>query len=211
MLSLILLAMVVSGCSGISAGVGDGNDNPGNLGEAGENNLEWQEEAKTAEYSYQYANMALKIPEGWEYSIVDSDNRDHENTFGIIFWPEDEPSMRIQLLYYANGIGLCGTGVTFEDITLENGLNATKCTEEIGGDIYWLFLIYKDVPGYYAAGCNVPKAMWDEYGDMIMSILGSAELGKDMINEEEAVEIARADCIISYKMERGFFDYTSSK
>lgn len=165
-----------------------------------------QEETRTAEYSHRYANMALDLPLDWEYSIREATKDDGNSTFGIEFWPQDDPSLKVSLLYHPSGIGLCGTGVTFKDIKLKNGLTATKCTEGFE-DGTWFYLIYHDVPGDYSAECVPSKQQWEEYGDAIMSILGSARLGENVLSQAQAIEIAKAQCTIASDTARAHFNY----
>lgn len=207
-LSLILLTMVFSGCADASSQPEAARDNPNSIGETESSNPEQQEETKTVEYSYQYTNMKLNLPVDWEHDILAGTMEESANNFGIQFWPKAQPSMTIRLLYHVDGIGLCGTGVTFEDILLENGLTATKCTEGIGDD-HWFFLIYQDVPGAYAAECYASKSMWTKYENAVMSILESAEIGKNILSEAEAIEAAKEERTMSYDTTRAYFDYTA--
>ena len=207
-LSLLLLTIVFSGCTDTSSQTETAKDHPNSIGGTEGNAPEQLEEIKIAEYSYQYTNMKLKLPTDWEYEILEGTVEASKNNLGIRFWPKNQPTITISLLYYVNGIGLCGTGVTFEDIVLENGLTATKCTEDIDDD-HCFILIYKDVPGAYAAKCCVPKSMWADYEDTVMSILGSAEIGRNLLSESEAIEAAKGGVTVSYDTIRAYFDYIS--
>lgn len=213
-LSALLLTLFFSGCAQTPAETGLGGSKQGTEnGVIQEGNLEQQKNTITVEYSYQYTNMRLKLPLSWEYDIL-AGAGDEEiaggsksaDYFGIQFWPQAEPSMAFRLYYHVNGIGLCGTGVTFEDISFENGLTATKCTESID-DGFWFFLIYHDVPGSYAVECSSSKGQWSEYENAVMSILESLEIGTGILSETEAIEIAKAKCSISYDTVRAHFDY----
>jgi hypothetical protein len=207
-LSLLLLITAFSGCAAVAFRDEVDEDHQGGIGETASAAPEQQEQTKIAEYSYQYTNMKLELPDDWEYKILEGSEEQSVNSFGIQFWPKAQPSMTIRLLYHVNGIGLCGTGVTFEDVLLENGLTATKCTENIDKD-RWFFLIYQDVPGAYAAECSASQGLWNEYGDAVMSILGSAEIGKNILSESEAIEAAKEGYAAAYDTVRAYFDHGS--
>ncbi len=225
-LSVLLLAMLLSGCAKAPAeteftGSNQGDDintvNETKSSIAPSSKPNQQKNTETVEYSYQYTNMKLELPADWEYDImaaaedenggtVDAPANEPANYFGIQFWPKAQPSMTISLYYHVDGIGLCGTGVTFEDITFENGLTATKCTEGMG-DNFWFFLIYHDVPGTYTVEYAFSKDLWSEYEDEIMTILESVEIGKDILSETEAIEIAKAEYTVSYDTVGAHFNY----
>lgn len=225
MLSAIFLAMLFSGCAEARAETELDGSNQGNNtdiisetenGETQGSKPEQQKNTTTVEYSYQYANMKLELPAGWEYEIMPGAGENDETGtvdgpakhFGIRFWPQAQPLMTINLHYRVDGIGLCATGVTFEDVSFANGLTATKCTEGIE-DEFWFLLIYHDVPGTYTVECVPSKDLWSNYENAIMSILESVEIGKNILSETEAIEIAKAGCNVSYDTVRAYFDYAS--
>lgn len=143
--------------------------------------LKLAENTKTAEYSYEDVYMSLTLPEGWEYEIIpaalDSDPASYGIIYGINFWRTDSPELSLTLEYHPRGIGICGTGVTFEDMVFESGLTATKCTESLDGDIYWFFLIYDEPHNNYAVSCSADSALWNEHESEIMAILETVTLG----------------------------------
>lgn len=220
-LSAILLTMLCSGCAEYPAATGNNGNNQGNdrnsISETENGAIqisrpEQQKNTATVEYSHQYTNMKLELPADWEYDIMAAGDDDIGTVdepakyFGIQFWPKAQPSMTINFYYRVNGIGLCGTGVTFEDVAFANGLTATKCTEGLS-DNFWFLLIYHDVPGTYTAECAISKDLWSEYENAVMSILESVEIGKNILSETEAIEIAKAECTVSYNTVRAYFDY----
>ena len=134
---------------------------------------------KTAEYGYQYANIKLQLPKDWEYEIIPAEQEDGTDiiqNFGICFFPEEETEMKLELLYWVNGIGICGTGVTIEKVNFQNGMTATQYTETIEGTT-WVTLVYRDLPGTYALSGSVPKELWEKYKPAVMEILEQAEFG----------------------------------
>lgn len=222
-LSALFLTLLFSGCANVPSNTRiDKSNQSSNMniasetksGEAEGSKLE-QQDMGIVEYSYHYANMKLDLPEDWEYDIMagtgDNDASavdEPTNYFGIQFWPKAQPAMTISLCYRIDGIGLCGTGVTFEDIAFSNGLTATKCTEGISDD-FWFLLIYHDVPGTYTIECAASKNLWSKYESNVLSILESVQIGTNILSETEAIEIAKAECTVSYDTVRAYFDYTN--
>ncbi len=73
---------------------------------------------ETATYTSGYVDMALTIPEGWQWEAV---QRSGTATEGIRFWKTDDKALDFELLCWRNGYGICGTDVTSEELTLSGG------------------------------------------------------------------------------------------
>lgn len=119
--------------------------------------------------------MAIPLPAGWvseviPYSPAATGNDGCTADFGIQFWPEDAPELIFFLKYIPDGIGICGTGVTFTAMTFANGLSGTACTEN-----NWFLLIY-DAPRNFAVECIADPALQTEYADDLLRILDGAVL-----------------------------------
>ena len=114
----------------------------------------------TAEFTHGYVDMALDLPEGWSWEQVSDNGTD--KTEGIRFYKTDDPTVSYTLLCWTGGYGICGTGVTSEEITLANGMKVWQHTEE-GSDSLWLNLYFESVPGDYvcAPSGTLTKEMWD--------------------------------------------------
>ena len=88
--------------------------------------------------------FSLSLPQTWDYEIRSVTIYD-TTTDAIVFWniayPEDTFT-----LAYAPMLGICGTGVTIEEITLPSGnLSGWKYTETLHPDEkYWLFVTLSD-------------------------------------------------------------------
>lgn len=82
----------------------------------------------TAEFTHGYVDMALDLPEGWSWEQVSDNGTD--KTEGIRFYKTDDPTVSYTLLCWTGGYGICGTGVTSEEITLANGMKVWQHTEE---------------------------------------------------------------------------------
>ena len=166
-----------------------------------------------AEYRTNYVNMQLQLPSDWEYEIVPNDpNEERKNqTFGIRFWPKEEADFKLELFYWTEGIGMCGTGVTIEDIEFSNGMLATQYTEKIEERL-WLTIIYQNLPGTYVVSGSIPEELWEKYQPTIIKILETAELGKEIIDREKAVAIASEVFVESISMpEEIYRDWKETK
>ena len=82
----------------------------------------------TAEYTHGYVDMMLELPEGWSWENA-GDNGTNK-TEGIRFYKTDDPTVSYTLLCWTGGYGICGTGVTSEELTLANGMKVWQHTEE---------------------------------------------------------------------------------
>ena len=82
---------------------------------------------ETATYTSGYVDIALTIPEGWQWEAV---QRSGTTTEGIRFWKTDDKALDFELLCWRNGYGICGTDVTSEELTLSGGQKVWQHTEE---------------------------------------------------------------------------------
>ena len=140
-------------------------------------------ETTIAEYSDETASMRVTLPKGWSYSIFADgtegtdagDGAEPTDIFGIKFWLEENPALSLTLQYHTQGVGVCGTGVTFREMQFSGGLTATACTEQIGDD-YWFFLMYHEPYNGYAVSYMASLPLWNEFQDEIIAILDTVML-----------------------------------
>lgn len=155
---------------------------------------------ETAEYTSGYVDMALTIPEGWQWESVQDKSM---NTEGIRFRKTDDKAVSFELLCWRNGYGICGTGVTSEEITLSGGQKLWQHTEENDGSL-WLNLYFESTPGDYvcAPTGTMTKETWDSCRDEVLAILNTAQFGREAMTEQEATDIAKAkydgECDMTY-------------
>lgn len=125
--------------------------------------------------------FSLSLPETWDYEIR-SVTVYETVTDAIVFWniayPEDTFT-----LAYAPMLGICGTGVTSEEITLPYGnLSGWKYTETLKTDEkYWLFLTLSvpDVPiqgNMLQLDATLPLADWEALESDFDTILNTIRL-----------------------------------
>ena len=128
----------------------------------------------------EYANIRLKLPQGWIYEEVEPELE--TSARGIRFWPTEFPDVQIELCWHPSGFGVCGTGLTSVDMVLDDGGTAS-----LG------FYDGSDCMSYCAYGMNYAAVnvstvdRWEEYGETILAILKSVELNRGVISEEEAL------------------------
>lgn len=160
---------------------------------------------ETAEYTSGYVDMALTIPEGWQWESVQDKSM---STEGIRFWKTDDKALDFKLLCWRNGYGICGTGVTSEELTLSGGQMVWQHTET-ESDGLWLGLYFENVPGDYVCqptGGIMDKAVWDSCRDEVLAILGTAQFGRNAMTEQEAIDVAKTQYDGPYDETYGRYD-----
>lgn len=148
--------------------------------EAPEQPVTAPEEPVRVEYGYEDVYMALYIPAGWDYEIHPREETEQEDgltTCSIDFWPQEEQELVFELAYWP-WFGMCGTGVTIEELTLESGLTAWKYTEESDG-VVWLTVVLEcpGSEGAYVISASPEKSLWERYEPAFLDILESIAVG----------------------------------
>lgn len=159
---------------------------------------------ETAEYTSGYVDMALTIPEGWQWESVQDKA---EGTEGIRFWKTDDKSLDFELLCWRNGYGLCGTDLTSEELTLSSGQMVWQHTEATDGSL-WLNLYFESVPGDYvcAPTGDMTQETWDACRNEVLAILGTAQFGRGAMTEQAAIDAAKAQYDGEYDMTYGRYN-----
>lgn len=179
-----LLLLCLTGCGAQQSGSPPSTSAPSESGTAPEVST-----VSLVEYSYGYANMKLALPEGWSYAIQEADQTTGES-FGIDFWPDGAPDFSAKLHFHPEFYGICGTGVTFEELDFENGLHATLAWEASQHDDFWGNIFFADLPGQYILQLDTTAQLWEQYRDELMAILDSAVLAEGILRESEALALA---------------------
>ena len=159
---------------------------------------------ETASYTSGYVDMALTIPEGWQWESVQDKELSAE---GIRFRKTDDKAVSFELLCWRNGYGICGTGVTSEELTLSGGQMVWQHTEENNGNL-WLNLSFEKTPGDYVCAPvgTLTKETWDNCRDEVLAILGTAQFGRDAMTEQEAIDVAKTQYDGPYDEAYGRYD-----
>jgi len=154
-----------------------------------------QVENETVSYSYGCANMSIVIPKSWEYSITEFSSV--TDTFGIGIKPVGMDG-EVGIYYYRNGFGVCGTGLDSKPIDISENLSGTVGIYDESE--IWNFITLNNVAGPYVIIVNGDvEPWWNDNYEMLMSILGTIEVGKGQMTNDEAIEIASKLCPENYK------------
>ena len=170
-----------------------------------------QPAATTAEFTHGYVDMALDLPEGWSWEQVSDPGSD--KTEGIRFYKTDDPTVSYTLLCWTGGYGICGTGVTSEEITLANGMKVWQNTEEDTqqGIMVMADISFEDVPGSYVAAPSdtMTTEVWNANRDELLSILGTAQIGRKSVTQQAAIDAAKAQYTSEYDEVYATYDVTA--
>ncbi len=152
---------------------------------------------ETAVWETDALSLSVTLPEGWAWGLIADDTDNTACVLPIAFWPETAPELEVTLALYPSGIGMCGTGVAIEQVTLSDSLTATTYTEEIQGET-WFTLIYEEVDGLpegaaLVASCSADATLWGEYQEAVLSILSTVQYQGDFLPWADALELAKSD------------------
>lgn len=165
----------------------------------------------TAEYTHGYVDMMLELPEGWSWENA-GDNGTNK-TEGIRFYKTDDPTVSYTLLCWTGGYGICGTGVTSEELTLANGMKVWQHTEENTekGTMVMADIFFLDAPGSYVASPSetMTTEVWNANRDALLGILGTVQLGRNSLSQQAAINAAAAQYTGEYDQVYATYDVTS--
>lgn len=160
-----------------------------------------------AEYTAGHVDMALTIPDGWAWETVEEDGQ-----AGLRFRKTDDGAVSFRLTCWLDGYGICGTGVTTEELALSGGQMVWQYTEGGQGTV-WVNIAFQGVPGSYVCMPDddgvMDSAAWDACRDEVLAILGTAQLGRGILTEQEAVELAKTKYDGDYDTAWGRYDVTT--
>ena len=157
-----------------------------------------------AEYTAGHVDMALTIPDGWAWETVEEDGQ-----AGLRFRKTDDGAVSFRLTCWLDGYGICGTGVTSTELTLSGGQRVWQHTEAAGDNV-WVNIAFQDTPGSYVCMPDddgvMGSAAWDGCRDEVLAILGTAQIGRGILTEQQAIELAAAQYDGAYAMAWGRYD-----
>jgi len=183
LLGIVMAAVVLTGCR-----EGDSSQTVYNSQEKNpiETTADTQPESETqgnvmAEFSHDSVYISLELPPDWEYEVKDIDETQEYKEGGIIFGPKECENLRYEL-YYHSFYGICGTGVTIEELQLENGANICRCSETIEG-MLWRNIIFEFEKDAEDMGSYVLDYYGDEkllmgYEEELQQIMETVIVGK---------------------------------
>ena len=165
----------------------------------------------TAEFTHGYVDMALQLPEGWSWETMSDNGSD--KTEGIRFYKTADTAVSYTLLCWTGGYGICGTGVTSEELTLANGMKVWQHTEEDTekGTMVMADIFFEDAPGSYVASPSdtMTTEVWNANRDELLSILGTVQLGRKSVTMQAAMDAAKAQYTGEYDQVYATYDVTS--
>ena len=165
----------------------------------------------TAEFTHGYVDMALQLPEGWSWETVSDNGSD--KTEGIRFYKTADTAVSYTLLCWTGGYGICGTGVTSEELTLANGMKVWQHTEEDTekGTMVMADIFFEDAPGSYVASPSdtMTTEVWNANRDELLNILGTVQLGRKSVTMQAAMDAATAQYTGEYDQVYATYDVTS--
>lgn len=115
--------------------------------------------------------LRLTLPEGWTWV----DEGAAYGLHSILLIPPTDDGFEIRAVYW-DTFGMCGTGVSFEKITLASGTEATLATERTK-DMVWWTLILPPNPDQFTLQFNAPQDTLDTHQAEIDAILASLQTG----------------------------------
>ena len=164
-----------------------------------------------AEFTHGYVDMALQLPEGWSWETVSDNGSD--KTEGIRFYKTADTAVSYTLLCWTGGYGICGTGVTSEELTLANGMKVWQHTEEDTekGTMVMADIFFEDAPGSYVASPSdtMTTEVWNANRDELLNILGTVQLGRKSVTMQAAMDAAKAQYTGEYDQVYATYDVTS--
>lgn len=165
----------------------------------------------TAEFTHGYVDMALQLPEGWSWETVSDNGSD--KTEGIRFYKTADTAVSYTLLCWTGGYGICGTGVTSEELTLANGMKVWQHTEEDTekGTMVMADIFFEDAPGSYVASPSdtMTTEVWNANRDELLNILGTVQLGRKSVTMQAAMDAAKTQYTGEYDQMYATYDVTS--
>ena len=154
------------------------------------------------------AGHPVQVPV-YDYTIHNRSDK----TEGIRFYKTDDPTVSYTLLCWTGGYGICGTGVTSEEITLANGMKVWQHTEENTekGTMGMADIFFEDAPGSYVASPSetMTTEVWNANRDALLSILGTAQIGRKSVSQQAAIDAAKAQYTGAYDQVYATYDVTA--
>ena len=128
--------------------------------------------------------MSLILPDDWAYektelcavpTVNDPDGKGSHETV-IAFWPIDDPDCVANLIVRTAPIGICGTGVTFEERTFACAGAGTVAYEDMEG-LRWYAIFFEAGEGRYNVEWTPTTAQREQYEDAFWKILDTIQIG----------------------------------
>ena len=116
--------------------------------------------------------LRVTLPEGWTWAqaagTVDG------TVYGL--WPKKDPAFKVELHYWPQRFGMCGTGVTFTEYPLPDGKTATLAAEQIDEDLMWT-LTLPESPDSFTIQFVAPQALYEAHRAELELLLSTLQQG----------------------------------
>lgn len=128
--------------------------------------------------------MSLVLPDDWSFekkelcavpTADDPDGKGYHETM-IAFWPTADPECVANLTVHPAPIGICGTGVTFEERTFACAGAGTVAYEDMG-ELRWYMIFFEAGEGRYDVQWSPTIVQRETYGDAFWKILDTIQIG----------------------------------
>lgn len=180
---IVLAAVVLAGCR-------EGNGSQTSFNSREENPMETTSDSRTesetqdnikAEFSHDSVYISLELPPDWEYEVKEIDETQEYKEGGIRFGPRECKDLRYEL-YYHSFYGICATGVTIEELQLQNGTNLWRYSETIEGNL-WRNIVFEvendaEERGRYVLDYYGDEELLMEYEEKLQEIMETVTVGK---------------------------------
>lgn len=116
--------------------------------------------------------LRVTLPEGWTWEQAGGTPK------GAVYalYPEADPAFKVELQYWPERFGMCGTGVSFEEYPLPDGKRATLATEQIGEELMWT-LILPESPDSFTIQFSASQALYEAHRAELELLLSSLQQG----------------------------------
>ena len=139
---------------------------------------------------YEYANLSVVVPEGWEYHKPDTEKYGASNVIALELYPAEAPEILVRVGCFVGAYGTCGTGKTFEDLDFGEDAGRVIKATEILGETRSVMITWEDKPPMYYAKYDIPEASAAVWEPKILEILSTAVMAEDALSRAEAEDIA---------------------
>jgi hypothetical protein len=127
-----------------------------------------------------YGSISIVLPDGWSYVLCPDSESLINGKYGIRFYPDDVSEGYVEIAY-TDIMGLCGTGLLEEEVTLA-GDKAFVCTYD--NKSYWDFVIYGGINKGITAFTYDTGDWWEQYGNQVLDILDTLSFEANKIYKE---------------------------
>lgn len=133
-------------------------------------------------YETEAGCLSIMLPNTWDYAIKPEEDEEQKGgpaDGDIAFWPVAFPEAVFEIKYWEQ-FGICGTGVTIEELTLSGGLIGYQYTENIENTL-WITITLKQsedsgMNDVYVILASPELSVWEQIEPEFEEILDSVEI-----------------------------------